>query len=164
MVEAPSQEIKERPTEPSASSETEEQPTDQEEQSTEAPVSSEEDTGSSSGSFSMGPEIIMLFLALALDLVNLLLLCVALDDFFIGDIVGIIFIGGWTFARSREVQLTSRAAGTVQKAATQMTKWAKTMKWLRPLSFFLELIPYVGVLPCWTLLVWNELKQPDPGS
>ncbi|MFH1451310.1 MAG: hypothetical protein ABIF89_01730 [bacterium] len=121
------------------------------------PETEETSSSATSSGFSVGPEIIILFLAIFLDIVNLILICVALDDFFICDIVGLIFIGGWIFVKHRELKTTSK---TSQKITAQFTKWTKRMKWLRPMSFLLELIPYVGVLPCWTILTLSEFKQP----
>lgn len=71
------------------------------------------------------------------------------------DIFGIIFIGGWMFFRSQTVQATGRAAARVGKIG----KWAKRLKWLRPLLIIGEFIPIVGILPLWTLVVYFELKQ-----
>lgn len=102
-----------------------------------------------------GPSIIMLFLAMAIDAIGLALLLFALDDFFITDVIGIIFIGGWSWFRSGTVQMTRGAASKVGKAG----KMVKRLKWLRPLMIVGELIPYVGALPCWTILVYFELKS-----
>ena len=111
-------------------------------------------TGEGGGSL-FGPGIIMLFLAMAIDAIGLTLLLFALDDFFITDIIGIMFIGGWSWFHSGTAQMTQGAAGKVGKAA----KAAKRLKWLRPLMFVGELIPYVGAFPCWTILVYFELKS-----
>lgn len=102
-----------------------------------------------------GPEgVIMMTVAIALDLVGLILLIFGLDDFFITDILGIFFIGGWILFRSGTMKVTKKAGAKMAKAA----KWAKRVRWLRPLLIFAEFIPYVGALPCWILLVYSELK------
>ncbi len=71
------------------------------------------------------------------------------------DILAIVFIGGWTWFHSGTVKVTGKAAKRMGKAA----KWAKRMKWLRPLLFILEFIPVVGSLPLWMLVVYLELKN-----
>ena len=71
------------------------------------------------------------------------------------DIIAVIFIGLWTYFRSGTMQVTGKAAGRMTKAA----KWAKRMKWLRPLCIVLEMIPVVGSLPLWILVVYLELKS-----
>lgn len=104
----------------------------------------------------LSPEaIIFLPLAALLDLVSIILVFFALDDFWITDIIGIIFIGGWIWFRSGTLKTTHKAA----KRLTQVIKWAKRLKWLRPLLIVLEFIPYVGVAPCWVLVVYFELKH-----
>ncbi|MDO8639493.1 MAG: hypothetical protein Q7R53_01075 [bacterium] len=100
------------------------------------------------------PEILMFIPAVLLDIIGLILLIFALDDFFITDIIGIAILGSWTYFRSQTLKVTKGASEKIGKAG----KWAKKMKWLRPLLFVGELIPYVGALPCWTLLVFFELK------
>ncbi len=114
-----------------------------------------EDSGGGFGSFFSPEAIIMMPLAITLDLIGLILVLFALDDFFITDIIGIAIIGSWTFFRSQQVQMTQRAQQKIGKAAKQ----ARRLKWLRPLMIVGEFIPYVGALPCWTILVYFELKS-----
>jgi hypothetical protein len=45
------------------------------------------------------------------------------------------------------------------QAKVSASKWAKRMKWLRPILIFAEFIPYVGALPYWTICVFAELKN-----
>src|SRR4030042_2150928 len=45
--------------------------------------------------------LIILPLAVVLDLVGIILVCFALDDFFITDIIGFATIGAWSFFRSQ---------------------------------------------------------------
>lgn len=128
-------------------------------------------TASERGFFS--PEaIVMLPFAILIDLVGIILVCFALDDFFITDIIALFFIGGWSFFRSQvkgkpqEVEMPSfgeqkRAVRQIKKAGkktTKAAKWAKRLKWLRPLCIVGEIIPYVGWLPLWTVFVYFELK------
>lgn len=131
--------------------ETEAQESDSQEETEE--TGEMEDTGGL-GSFFSPEAIIMMPLAILLDLIGLILVIFALDDFFITDIIGITIIGSWTFFRSQQVQMTQRAQQRIGKAAKQ----ARRLKWLRPLMIIGEFIPYVGVLPCWTVLVYFELK------
>ena len=102
--------------------------------------------------------IIFLPFAILLDLIGIVLICFALDDFWITDILGIIFIGGWTYFRSGTVKVTRSAGEKIKRSVGKMAKWVRRLKWLRPLLIFLEFIPYVGVLPSWTVLVYLELK------
>lgn len=95
----------------------------------------------------LSPAIIMLFIAIGIDLIGVLLLVVGLDDFFITDVIGTIFIGGWMFFRS----------GSIGASKGITSKMGKS-KWLKFLPIF-EFVPYVGSLPCWTLAVFHELKK-----
>lgn len=110
-----------------------------------------------SGTF-MGPEgVLMLSLAIILDVGGLSEFIPIIGTFFsfLSDIIGLLVIGGWMFFRSQSVTVTGRAAARVGK----MARWARKMKWLRPLCFILEFIPIVGILPLWTVAVYFELKQ-----
>ena len=102
------------------------------------------------------PDAIIMFpLAIILDFVGLILICFGLDDCGITDIIGLIFIGSWSFFHSQTIQMTSGAKKTLAKGA----KAAGRIKWLRPLFIAGEFIPYVGAAPCWTILVWFELQS-----
>jgi len=103
----------------------------------------------------LGPEaLIMLPVAVVLDLIGIILVCFALDDFWITDIIGIASIGLWTYFRSQTMKVTHKAAARITKVA----KWAKRLKWLRPLLIIGEFIPYVGAAPLWIIVVYLELK------
>lgn len=138
-------EEKKEPKEPGEEETTEEEPEEE---------TAAEDTGRMGRLLS--PEgVIMMLLAILLDLTGVILFCVGLDDCGATDIIGIIFIGGWIFFRSRSLKVTSGAAKTISKA----TEWAKRSKWLRPLCVGMELIPFWGgVAPSWIILVYNELQ------
>ncbi|MCH8741350.1 hypothetical protein IH779_00330 [Patescibacteria group bacterium] len=101
--------------------------------------------------------ILMLTLAVLVDLAGLIDLIPVIGNIlsYGVDIFGLIFIGGWMFFRSQTVQVTGRAAGRMGKIA----KWAKKMKWLRPLLIIGEFIPIVGILPLWIIAVYFELQQ-----
>lgn len=106
------------------------------------------------GSF-FGPEaVIMLPIAVLLDVLGLLEFIPIVGNIIslIADLIGVIFIGGWLFFRSGTIQATPKAAARFQKTA-------RVVKWLRPLAFIGEFIPYVGILPLWTLLVFFELQE-----
>jgi hypothetical protein len=133
----------------------------------------------------MSPEaVIMLPLAAILDLVGIILICFALDDFFITDIIGWLTLGVWSMVRSQvkggeEVSLPDTegkrelrgkmkdqkgAAGAAEKTtqetgktAVKTAKAGKWAKWIR----FLEFIPYVGVLPFWTISTFFILKNEE---
>ena len=66
------------------------------------------------------------------------------------DIFAVIFIGGWMWFRSGN----KSGIGRTGKAA----KWAKRLKWFRPLCIIIECIPLVGSLPLWTVAVYLEIK------
>lgn len=94
--------------------------------------------------------LIMLPLAAIIDII----------DFFVAsililDIVAILVIGGWIYSRSGQLKATRGATARLGKAA----KWAKRLRWLRPLLIVIEFIPIVGMLPLWVLLVYFELKR-----
>lgn len=54
-----------------------------------------------------------------------------------------------------------RGKGLAKKAGggTEAIKWAKRLKWLKPVMFIIEMIPIVGSLPCWFLAVYYEIKH-----
>lgn len=99
--------------------------------------------------------LIILPLAFLLDLTGIILICFGLDDFWITDAIGIIFIGGWIYIRSQTIKVTRRAKRGIGK----VTKAARRLRWLRPLCIIGEFVPYVGVIPFWAILVFFELKS-----
>jgi len=94
--------------------------------------------------------IMMLSLAGIIDLIDF---CIA--SLFLMDIIAILTIGFWTYLHSQRISATRGAATRLGKAA----QGAKKAKWLRPLLVVVEFIPIVGMLPCWTLIVYYELKS-----
>lgn len=120
------------------------------------------------GAFLSPEAFVMLPLAILLDIVGIILVCFGLDDFGTTDAIGLLFIGGWSFFRS---QLIGKAPTEIAappsraelkkttKGTTQVAKWGKRLKWLRPVLICLEFIPYVGCFFWWTLLVIFELKS-----
>jgi hypothetical protein len=124
----------------------------------------------------LSPEAIVMFpLAILLDLIGIILVIFSLDDFFITDIIGFAFIGSWGYFRSqiREKETTIQTAPAeerrelskkikevrkpqkevkVAKKGAKVAKWGRRLKWL-------ELIPYLGWLPFWTVSVYFELKS-----
>ncbi|MDP2926526.1 MAG: hypothetical protein Q8N65_00055 [bacterium] len=127
--------------------------------------------------------IIMMPMAMVLDGIGIILILFALDDFFITDIIGTIIIGGWLFFRTGTVpsmperieQKTKETAGKVEKGAASTAakaadaektiqkvggKIGKSSRWLKPLLCGLgEFVPYLGVIPFWTYLVYSELTK-----
>ena len=117
--------------------------------------------------------MIFLPMAVILDLVSIALICFGLDDFGITDIIGIIFIGGWVLFRSffKFSDLDVEAPARIGKAAAekrqqrkeivqtikQTVKTSKTP--IKAICFIGELIPYIGALPFWTFLVYDELGK-----
>lgn len=98
------------------------------------------------------PEAIMLIIAVIVDLMGLSEFVPVVGNVisFISDIFGIIFFGTWMLFRSQQAQITGRAA-------TRVGRLTRSLRWLRPLAFIGELIPFVGILPLWTIIVFLEL-------
>ncbi|MFH1841254.1 MAG: hypothetical protein ABH800_00525 [Candidatus Nealsonbacteria bacterium] len=96
-------------------------------------------------------------IAIFLDFAGLLLAIFGVSEVFslIPDFIGLILIGGWAFFRSQSVKVTYGA----EKRLTSAVKMAKRLKWLRPLLIVSEFIPFLGVAPCWILLVYFEAKS-----
>ncbi len=95
-------------------------------------------------------EMMVLLLALLLDLISLILICVALDDFGLLDMAGWAVIGAWTFMKmgnmpSRPSRKNNNIGGKMLKRYTGVG--------------LIELIPYIGVLPMWTLYVYITVKE-----
>lgn len=107
-----------------------------------------EDTGNIGALFS--PEgVIMMIIATVIDLLDFFT-----GSFFVVDIFAIALIGGWMLFRSGQLKVTKGAGARMAKAA----KWAKRLRWIRPLFILIEFIPVVGMLPLWIILVYFELK------
>lgn len=101
--------------------------------------------------------VIMMTMALVVDISQLATELIPLINLvvpFLMDLFAIFFIGGWMYMRSRTLQVTQKTALRIGKAA----KWAKRLRWLRPLFIFLEFIPIANSLPLWAILVFMELK------
>ncbi len=128
----------------------------------------------------LSPEaLIILPIALLVDIGGILLTVFLADDYFITDVIGLIFIGGWSYFRSimrgadpsqklpsREDIKKARSAAKEAKTArktTKAAKWAKRLKWIRPLSIIGEFLPwtFIGVLPLWTIWVVVELQTSE---
>lgn len=120
----------------------------------EEPSSKASEESAGSAAFFTPEAFLMFSLAGILDLIGISLLLVGLDDFGITDIIGSLTIGLWSYLRSRKAKVTYQAGQTLTKAA----KWAKRLRWLRPLLIILEWIPFLGAAPCWVLIVYFELQ------
>ena len=94
--------------------------------------------------------VMMLSMAVIIDVIDF---CIA--SLFLMDIIAILTIGAWTYFHSQRVSATRGAVTRLGKAV----QGAKKAKWLRPLLVVIEFIPIVGMLPCWTLIVYYELKS-----
>jgi len=113
-----------------------------------------EESGGNSGSLFSPEGIMMLLISGFLDLVGLVLLCFALDDFGVTDILGYASVGLWMLIRSimaGEITKPQKKTANVEK----LVKWTKRFKIFAPIA---ELIPYLGALPWWTIAVYMELK------
>jgi len=125
------------------------------------------------GSSLLSPEgVIFLPLALLLDLIGIVLICFALDDFFITDIIGVATIGMWVFYKTgltppapestgQKAEKTAKKAGEIaEKVEKIAAKAGKYGRWLRPILCILgEVIPYIGWIPFWTYLVYKTLTD-----
>ncbi len=107
------------------------------------------------------PEVLVLFFATMIDAINVLLVCVGLDDFGLTDLIGLFFIGGWLWFRSMLKETPSKMPTPKRQKLPKPegAKATRRMRWLRIICFGGELIPYVGALPWWTILVFSELKS-----
>ena len=134
---------------------------------------------SASGLFS--PEgAVFLPLAILLDLISIILIIFALDDFCILDIIGIATIGAWVFyktgvtpsapestvqkaEKAKDAVRQGRASGEIaEKAGKIAAKAGKYGRWLRPALCILgELIVWIGAIPFWTYLVYKTLTDND---
>ncbi len=110
----------------------------------------------------LGPEaIVMLLTAIVFDVGEVLVELIPYAGQILSiimDIIAVIFFGAWMWFRSGQMAVPQKTGERIAKAKTQVTKWSKRLKWLRPLAFVLEMIPVVGALPLWTLVVYFELK------
>ena len=107
----------------------------------------------------LSPEgFIMMSTAVLVDVVELFIPFEPIDPV---DIFALVFFGAWMVFRAMlkgrkpEIRVSKKAMATIQKAA----KWAKRLKWLRPLLFILEMVPFVGAAPFWVVAVYLELKH-----
>jgi len=68
-------------------------------------------------------------------------------------LVAIFFIGLWMITKGN-LSLPQKKAGGIK-----ITKWAKRLKWIRPVAMIIEAIPFLGALPLWTIAVYLEIKH-----
>ncbi|MBI4123098.1 MAG: hypothetical protein HY458_01900 [Parcubacteria group bacterium] len=131
-----------------APAQTEEAPQDQ--------TGSQEQTADEGGGASLlSPEgFIMMSIAGIIDIIGIGLVLFGLDDFFITDFIAYCTIGLWMLFRGSRPQMETRGA----QAEARTAKMAGRSKWLRPVAFIGEVIPYVGALPLWTFMVYSELQ------
>ncbi|MFA4843249.1 MAG: hypothetical protein WC658_05410, partial [Candidatus Omnitrophota bacterium] len=115
-----------------------------------------------------------------IDITGIVLVCVALDDFFITDIIAGGYLFVWkkicypeeqTAVGVQDIQgmgqqrraTIQKVEGTVQqstqKAATELVKGAKKVKWITPVLTVCEIIPYIGALPLWTFMAIRIVKK-----
>ena len=98
--------------------------------------------------------IIMFLVALFFDLISLVLLMFALDDFGILDLLALVFVGGLMLIHSGSITGTSG-----------LEKIKKKMMKRLGLSFLIEIIPIVGsACPSWTVAVYYHLKGEKPAA
>jgi len=94
--------------------------------------------------FTSPEALIMFFLSVSLDLVGYVLLLAALDDFWLTDIVGVLFFGSWIITRGGSLK--------GKKGIPGLKRFG--------ISTLIEAVPYVGsISPSWTIMVYKELKN-----
>ncbi|KKP32716.1 MAG: hypothetical protein A2312_04005 [Candidatus Staskawiczbacteria bacterium RIFOXYB2_FULL_32_9] len=101
-----------------------------------------------SGEITSPEGVLMLMVAVILDGIGLIILCFALDDFWILDMTGLLTIGAWIFFRTGHVSATATAKKTGKKLLSRLG-----------LGLIVELIPWFGGLcPSWVIIVWREMN------
>ncbi|MFZ3054806.1 MAG: hypothetical protein WA091_02405 [Minisyncoccales bacterium] len=95
----------------------------------------------------------MLPLAIGLDIIGVILFCYLVDDFGITDMIGIATINVWLILRNKKPRNESGRKGVMENIKKSFT--GKQTKFIVPVIG--ELIPYLGVLPFWTLSVLFNL-------
>lgn len=131
--------------------------TQQNEQPEEDQTDSQEQPAEEGGTPLFSPEgFMMMSIAGTIDAIGIILLFFGLDDFGITDFVAYSTIGPWMIMRGSGFKKpTAGGEEAMQKAA----KIAKRLKWIKPLAFIGELVPYFGALPLWSVTVHTELKS-----
>lgn len=123
----------------------------------------------------ISPQALIMFpIAILLDLFGIICLILylaygiggVLD--YIPDLIGLIIITPWCFLHSQQVKVATskleaakRAKKNVakfEKRIAKSAKWAKKLKWIRPLFIIFEFIHFLGAGPWWTMIVYHELK------
>ncbi len=88
--------------------------------------------------------VIMLTFAVIIDLIGIILICFALDDFGVLDIVSGVIIGGWMlFRRGRVVNIKTQKKQIVRFLA----------------GMGIEITPYLGALPAVTVITLLTLRE-----
>lgn len=132
--------------------------TSSEQESTRAEKLSEIMETARAGIFLSPEGFIMMSTAALVDVVELFIPFEPIDPV---DIFAIVFFGAWMVFRSMikgrrpEVRVPTKTAARVERTI----KWAKRLKWLRPVLFILEMIPIIGAGPFWVVAVYLELKH-----
>jgi len=99
----------------------------------------------------------MLPFAILLDIVGVIIFCFYLDDFGITDMIGIAIINSWLILRNKKPRNESGKKGAIQDLRKIFT--GKQSKFITPVLG--EIIPYLGVLPFWTLSVYFNLTDTE---
>lgn len=132
-----------------APAQTEEAPQDQAD-------AQEQPTDEGGGIPLFSPEgFMMMSIAGTIDIIGIILIFFGLDDFGITDFVAYSTIGPWMIMRGSGFKKPRAGGG---EAAEKVAKIAKRLKWIKPLAFIGELVPYFGALPLWSVSVHTELQ------
>jgi hypothetical protein len=104
--------------------------------------------------------VLMMTTAVSVDVAEFffdLIPVVGLAISFVIDIFALLFFGAWMLFRSGAVRVPAKTG----KRLVGAMKWAKKMRWLRPLLVIFEFIPVLVFesFTWWTILIYLELKH-----
>ena len=116
----------------------------------------EEDQGAGGIGNLLSPEgFVMMSVATTIDLISIIIVFVGLDDFGITDTIGIIIIGSWMFFKSGTMPEKPQRPGKPEVPTKGGGKILKRFA----LTGVAELVPYLGVIPWWTISVYQTLTE-----
>jgi hypothetical protein len=92
-------------------------------------------------------------IAIMLDLIGIVLVCFMLDDFTLTDILGFVVFTPWLLLKGKK-PLKEGKKGWLDKFKNFCK--GKNSRLIVP---FLEVVPYLGCLPFWTILAISNLEE-----
>ncbi len=118
------------------------------------------------GNFMSVEAFVMIFVACLVDGGEVLLELIPLVGWILSallDFFALFFFGFWMMLRSdgpKKITVPKKTAANIKKITVKTSKWAKRMKWIRPICFLFELIPLPFIssaLPLWVAVVIMEI-------